>query len=391
MGGRFYHEATEWVSCRMSGNNNAVPAWSIGATFTRDVTDVIFFHNNTAIKNQKDFTGTFRDTIFTDSNNIKFYDSGRGQIDFIDCTTFSTDSGDAHQFKSVNYVTTDSDGSALEDVCVRINAANDSSPTPVISNASGVVPEILAEFQEANTNFGPFRIRIRKYGFQWASLNSPISDAIKQSVALNVDNNVTQSESTALAHSEITIADTSPVSWNGKTFRITVTANSSNNLNDVKHYLHAVLGRNNAIGGKSGGLLWHNLIPMALTETQRGNYGGTQKGVRVIDENNNPFPGIIRMQADDGTYYVPPVSVTLSISINQTDCDVVILEAGTQTVLASVDEQSGNVFNYTYTTLQNVDIGVIKQGFVVNYTYGFSLPAVNATLPIKLIADRNYL
>jgi hypothetical protein len=394
MGGRFYHEATEWAQCRMSGNNNAVPAWSLGATFTRPVSSVIFFQNDTVMKNYKSFTGTFRDTIFTDSNGTIFSDAGGGQIDFIDCTTFSTDSGDAHQFKSVNYVTTDSDGAALEDVCVRINAANDSSPTPVISDASGVVPEILAEFQEANTYFGPFRIRIRKYGYVWASLNSPISDAIKQAVALSDDGLVTQSLSTALAHTGITIADTSPVTWNGLPFSITVTGDTSVNsgltLTDIQHYLQAVLGRNNSIGGKSGGLLWHDLIPMAGSSTVRAPYSNGNKGVRVIDQNGNPFAGVLTMQSDNGAIYTPPVTSTLTIKINQTGCDVVILEAGTDTVLSSVDAQAGNDFVYNFAGTFDVDIGVVKPGFVVNYTYGFSLTGSDTNLPINLIADRNY-
>jgi hypothetical protein len=395
MGGRFYHEATEWAQCRMSGNNNAVPAWSLGATFTRPVSSVIFFQNDTVMKNFESFTGTFRDTIFTDSNGTVFNNAGDGQIDFIDCTTFGTDSGDAHQFKSVNYVTTDSSGAALEDVCVRINAANDSSPNPVISDASGVVPEILAEFQEANTYFGPFRIRIRKYGYVWASLNSPISDAIKQSVALSDDNLVTQSLSTALAHTGITIADTSPVTWNGLPFSITVTGDTSVNsgltLTDIQHYLQAVLGRNNSIGGKSGGLLWHDLIPMAGSSTVRASYSNGNKGVRVIDQNGNPFAGVLTMQSDNGAIYTPPVTSTLTIKINQTGCDVVILEAGTDNVLASVDAQAGNTFLYNFSGTFDVDIGVIKPGFQVNYTYGYSLTGNSATLPISLRVDRNYL
>jgi len=394
MGGRFYHEATEWAQCRMSGNNNAVPAWSLGATFTRPVSSVIFFQNDTVMKNYDTFTGTFRDTIFTDSNRTVFSRAGEGQINFIDCTTFSTDTGDAHQFKSVNYVTTDSDGAALEDVCVRINAANDSSPTPVISDASGVVPEILAELKEANTYLGPFRIRIRKYGYVWVSLNSPISDPIKQAIALNDDGLITQSLSTALAHTGITIADTSPVTWNGLPFSITVTGDTSVNpgltLTDIQHYLQAVLSRNNSIGGKSSGLLWHDLIPMAGSSTVRAPYSNGNKGVRVIDQNGNPFPGVLTMQSDNGAIYTPPVTSTLTIKINQTGCDVVILEAGTDNVLASVDARAGNDFVYNFAGTFDVDVGVIKPGFVVNYTYGFSLTGSNTILPINLIADRNY-
>ena len=83
-------------------------------------------------------------------------------------------------------------------------------------------------------------------------------------------------------------------------------------------------------------------------------------------------------------------SAQLTVSINQTGCDVVILEAGTDTVLSSVDAQAGNDFVYNFTGTFDVDVGVIKPGFVVNYTYGFSLTGSDTNLPINLIADRNY-
>ena len=80
----------------------------------------------------------------------------------------------------------------------------------------------------------------------------------------------------------------------------------------------------------------------------------------------------------------------LTVSVNQTGCDVVILAAGTQTVLASVDAQSGNNFIYSYNGSFNVDVGVIKQGFTVLYTYNFALTGIDATLPVNLLQDRNY-
>jgi hypothetical protein len=60
-------------------------------------------------------------------------------------------------------------------------------------------------------------------------------------------------------------------------------------------------------------------------------------------------------------------------------------------VLASVDAQAGNDFVYNFSGTFDVDIGVIKPGFQVNYTYGYSLTGNSATLPISLRVDRNYL
>jgi hypothetical protein len=91
----------------------------------------------------------------------------------------------------------------------------------------------------------------------------------------------------------------------------------------------------------------------------------------------------------DANGTIAPLSF-LTVSVNQTGCDVVILAAGTQTVLASVDAQAGTSFSYPYSGSSNVDIGVIKQGFTVNYTYNFALTGANATLPINLLPDRTY-
>ena len=81
---------------------------------------------------------------------------------------------------------------------------------------------------------------------------------------------------------------------------------------------------------------------------------------------------------------------TLTVQVSQTGADVVILEGGTNTVLASVDAQAGNDFVFTYTGAQVVDIGVIKQGYKPDYTYGYDLTGENQTLPIGLLIDRAY-
>lgn len=81
---------------------------------------------------------------------------------------------------------------------------------------------------------------------------------------------------------------------------------------------------------------------------------------------------------------------TLTLTGLQTGSDVVILKAGTNTVLASADQVTGTTFHYTYSVPQSVDIGVIKQGYVTLYQYGYSLGATNASLPIKQLTDRNY-
>lgn len=370
VGGRFYHEASEWVDCRMSGNNHATVAWSVGASFNRPISSIKSYRNLVAMKSFLQFGGAVKNTTF--SNNTKIFQrdatDGLSVFDFIDCTEFGASDingtrGIINQSRSVNLTITDEAGAGVTDAVVRINDKDDTLQGAVsTSGAGGAVPEILARRRRFEDNsivllqYSPFRIRIRKFGYLWDSLNAPIADPIKQSSAIRVDSSVTQSSATAAAHTGITIVDhgASPVSWNGKTFGITVTgdmtANPGLTVADIKHYLHWHLAQSAAIGGKASGLAWHNLIPMAGFQSERGSYGAANKGVRVIDQAGNPFPGVVQMQADDGTFYVAPSTVTVSspalisasrVQLYNLDDDVELLN----TELASV----GLTFSLPYT------------------------------------------
>ena len=83
-------------------------------------------------------------------------------------------------------------------------------------------------------------------------------------------------------------------------------------------------------------------------------------------------------------------TATLTVQVNVIGADVVVLAAGTDTILDSVDAQPGTDFVFTYTGAQSVDVGVILPGYTPNYTYGYSLTGENQSLPINLLTDRNY-
>ena len=85
----------------------------------------------------------------------------------------------------------------------------------------------------------------------------------------------------------------------------------------------------------------------------------------------------------------PPSQLT--VRINQPGCDVFILAAGTDSVLASVDAQAGTDFVYQFTTLSSVDIGVIRPGFVPLYVRNYALQSGVSLLPISISVDRNYV
>jgi hypothetical protein len=87
----------------------------------------------------------------------------------------------------------------------------------------------------------------------------------------------------------------------------------------------------------------------------------------------------------------PLDTVTLTVTGIVAGSDVVVLQAGTNTVLEQVDSLVGTSYNYVYATPINVDIGVLKQGHVPLYIRNYPLSTTNASLPVAQTADRNYI
>lgn len=82
---------------------------------------------------------------------------------------------------------------------------------------------------------------------------------------------------------------------------------------------------------------------------------------------------------------------TLTLSGLATGSDVVIRLTDSETVLASVDQQSGTTWQYAYTSLDTVDISIFKAGYLPEFIKGYELSNSNVTLPIKQKIDRYYL
>lgn len=72
-------------------------------------------------------------------------------------------------------------------------------------------------------------------------------------------------------------------------------------------------------------------------------------------------------------------------------CDVVVLAAGANVVLDSVDQIAGNSYDYVYEAAHAVDVGFIKAGYVPLYIRGLVLGSADASIPVAMSVDRNYL
>lgn len=92
----------------------------------------------------------------------------------------------------------------------------------------------------------------------------------------------------------------------------------------------------------------------------------------------------------DQTVQYPSDPSTLTITGLPTGCDVVVLTAGTETILDQRDSLAGTSYSYTYFGTQTVDIGLIKPGYVPYYIRGLALGAGDSSIPVSLMLDRNY-
>jgi hypothetical protein len=243
IGGAFYHSASELVDTKFRGNTNLTPAWSIRATFGRDVSNAQFANGLAAFKTFESYTGVFRNTVFDlNSLNTVVFLAGStvGGATLIDCTTFTdadiTDSGSGYVFqaKSVNYTLTDTGGTGLTGVKTAIYNVDGTIQGAIRTSSSGAVSEIVTVFNQyqdsaPSSNKAPFDIRIRKYGFVYLGFQSAVSEPIKQEVRLAVNSGLVSTEAQAAAITGISL--------NFATETVTITSNhNTQNLYDYYQY-----------------------------------------------------------------------------------------------------------------------------------------------------------
>jgi len=88
-------------------------------------------------------------------------------------------------------------------------------------------------------------------------------------------------------------------------------------------------------------------------------------------------------------YPLPGIQLTLTGLV--AGSDVVVLAAGTETVLTSVEDWSGTSWIYDYSTPQSIDIAIYKPGYIPAFVRGYALGSSNASLPVTQTPDPSYL
>jgi len=93
----------------------------------------------------------------------------------------------------------------------------------------------------------------------------------------------------------------------------------------------------------------------------------------------------------DKTIKYPSSVATITFTGLPTGCDIVVLTAGTSSVLEQADQVGGTSYSYTYSGTPIVDVGFIKPGYVPFYVRNLSLTTTDSSIPVAMTADRNYI
>ena len=189
-----------------------------------------------------------------------------------------------------------------------------------------------------------------------------------------------------------------PLFWVSMADPADYTIGASNKLGSIKDKITGTFMTN--VSGTNTTAILHNfkqrIIPQLLidltTTTRQAYPDGFYRGVRVVDENDNPYPGFTAMQSDDGTSYVPPTYRTLTLNGIKSGSEIRLYKESDMSELAGVESFSNTVFEYTY--LYSLDVPVVLVIFALGYTpvyLNLTLQNQNSSIPIQQLIDRNYL
>lgn len=387
MGGRLYSAASELVDTRFSGNLSGAVAWSLSASFTRAIDNAFFYQNQAAIKSFRSSKGTFTNTRFADSNTYIIEAAANSGLlfSFIDCTTFDVskingNTGNYEQLKSINYTVTDSNGTGLTGVKVAVYDNTSTIQDAIRTSSLGNVSSINARFFRKShnvstpTNYAPFDIRIRKYGYQYQGFQSAVSEPIKQESRLPVNNDLVSTEAQAAAITGISL--------NFSTKTITITSDTdTQELYDYYQYQLAQTanmqyGEDLIRTGDSFNIDDWDLVLDGCTYT-----GSVTTTGSATFLNSAILVGTITDSSGTTT------RTELNLTGLNANSEVRVYDAGTTTELAGV-ENSGTSFTTTLVQ-SSVDIVIHSLGYEYQKIEGANTSS-NLTLPIQQRVDRNY-
>ena len=160
----------------------------------------------------------------------------------------------------------------------------------------------------------------------------------------------------------VTNHGSSPVTWNGYVFSITITATGYTAL-QIANYINYNVSQE--WPGLSGirGMSWPQMVIESAGggyETQYGqlmeSVGATLKGINIVDSSGNAISGFNRFQADNGTYWYPAAILTASVTGIITGSRLQIYNVTTSTEIYN-SVVSGTSYSATFTSGTGYTIG----------------------------------
>jgi hypothetical protein len=226
------------------------------------------------------------------------------------------------------------------------NVVSPSCILAIFDSATGELAGSAVDYGSGATAYPPWNVnysaytRFRKAGYTESSSFITVTD-LPQSVTSSMSD-LSAIPNTAPGALGITVTDhgASPVSWNGKSWSITIqTTNDALTATDIAQYISWNVSQLAVFNGFIG-LAWPVMITQSgtdlITQANRlfGSLGAAFKGTRIVRSDGvTPVPGFARMQADDFTNWVAPISATFSITGLVANSGVVVRNVTTDTVV----------------------------------------------------------
>ena len=207
-------------------------------------------------------------------------------------------------------------------------------------------------------------LRVRKPGYNTIEYGFTLKELGGSFPVTQLDNAIPDTNPGSKAIT-ITNHGASPVTWNSKQWSITITVTDGSSAATIAQWLSWNQAQDSfSFDSTRHNMAYHDMVVAVGTnyETARGivfgSSGASLKGVRVVDGSGNEVPGFARMQADDGTYYSPAASYTLTVSNIVNDSRILVRRTDTLAVIANQAVTTGS-FTYTYTHTTDIPIEIV--------------------------------
>jgi hypothetical protein len=251
---------------------------------------------------------------------------------------------------------------------VALSGVQSGSLSAIFRNSDGRLLNVQPSTQSrlypawfADTNV---TLRVRRPGWAEVQTSFTLTEDGAAFPLNQVDTAISDTDPGALGIT-VTNHGASPVTWNGKQWSVTVTVPAGVSAPQVAQWLSWQTAQDAfTLGGGFHNMAWPAMVVAVGTalETQRGTLfgstGAALKGVRVVDASDNEVPGFARMQADDGTYYSPAASYTLTVNNIVSGSRILIRRTDTSAVIAN-QTVSGSSFAYSYTHTSDIPVEII--------------------------------